>query len=73
MNNLAHVTQREVQVLQLVAHEYTTKEIASTLYISNHTVISHRKNLMEKLGVKNVAGLVRRAFETHLLQLESQL
>lgn len=73
MNINRSITIREVEILKLVAHEYTTKEIASTLYISDHTVISHRKNLMEKLGVKNVAGLVRRAFEIHLLQLESHL
>lgn len=70
MNINRSITIREVEILKLVAHEYTTKEIASTLYISDHTVISHRKSLMEKLEVKNVAGLVRRAFETHLLQLE---
>jgi len=70
MNHASQISRREVQVLQLVANEYTTKEIASTLFISDHTVISHRKNLMEKLGARNVAGLVRRGFEIRLLQLE---
>jgi len=53
----------------MVSMEHTTKEIADALYISTHTVISHRKNLMIKLDVKNTAGLVRRGFEYGLLQL----
>ena len=61
------ISPREREVLHLIAYEYTAKEIASQLYISNHTAITHRKNLMEKLHVKNTAGLVRRAFELGLL------
>lgn len=57
------ISPREKEVLQLIAHEYTAKEIASMLYISTHTVDSHRKNLFEKLEVKNTAGMVRVAFE----------
>lgn len=65
------ISPRERTVLQLVAHEKTTKEIAAELYISSHTALSHRKNLMEKLEVKNTAGLVRRAFELGFLSLAS--
>lgn len=61
------ITAREKEVLELIAYEYTTNEIASELYISNHTVISHRKNLLQKMRVKNVAGLIRRGFESGLL------
>ncbi|MEL6122833.1 MAG: helix-turn-helix transcriptional regulator [Bacteroidota bacterium] len=68
MNHLV-VSEREREVLRLIAYEYTSKEIASMLYISPHTTISHRKNLMEKLDVRNTAGLVRRAFETGILSL----
>jgi DNA-binding CsgD family transcriptional regulator len=63
------ISSREHQVLYLVAHERTAKEIADELFISNHTAISHRKNLMEKLHVRNTAGLVRRAFELGFLSL----
>ena len=63
------VSPREHEVLELIAHEYTSKEIAHRLYISTHTVLSHRKNLYEKLGVKNTAGLIRSAFECGLLPL----
>jgi len=62
------VSPREKEVLHLIAYEYTTKEIASKLYISTHTADSHRKNLMQKLRVRNVAGMVRVAFEKGILQ-----
>jgi len=61
------VSQRELQVLELVAFEHTMKEVASKLFISEHTVVSHRKNLMTKLKVKNTAGMIRRGFELGLL------
>ncbi len=64
MNN---ISPREAEVLHLISNEYTTKEIANTLYISTHTADSHRKNLMLKLGAKNTAGLIRRGFENRLL------
>jgi len=61
------ISPREQEVLYLTAHEYTISMIASELFISHHTVISHRKNLLEKLDVKNMAGMVRRGFELGLL------
>ena len=61
------ITSREIQVLRQVSFGLTTKEIASRLFISNHTVISHKKKLMEKMAVKNMAELVRRGFEYGLL------
>ena len=57
------ISKREAEVLKLIADEYTTKEIASELYISFQTVLSHRKNLLDKMEVKNTAGLIRKAFE----------
>lgn len=63
----ALISNREQEVLRLIAFENTSKEIAVQLYISYHTADSHRKNLMEKLEVKNTAGLIRRAFELGLL------
>lgn len=61
------ISSREKQVLELISFEYTTKEIAKELIISFHTAISHRKNLIEKMGVRNTAGLVRRGFELGLI------
>ncbi len=62
----AELTKREVEVLKLIAQEYNTKEIADKLFISTHTVETHRKNLLSKLGVKNSAGLARYAAKNHL-------
>ena len=50
---------REVDVLKLLANEKSTKQIADELFISFHTVESHRANLFRKLEVKNLAGLVK--------------
>ena len=51
------LTEREIEVVKLVAVGKTNKEIAGELYISFHTVISHRKNITEKLGIKSISGL----------------
>jgi DNA-binding CsgD family transcriptional regulator len=48
---------REIDVLKLVARGYINKQIADKLFISMHTVISHRKNITRKLGIKTVSGL----------------
>ena len=52
------ITFKEKQVLALVASGLTTKEIASRLNLSHHTVESHRKNLLRKWAAKNSAELV---------------
>jgi DNA-binding CsgD family transcriptional regulator len=52
------LTSREKEILALIIKEYTTEEIANEIFISTKTVESHRSNLMQKLGVKNSAGLV---------------
>ena len=61
------LSSRETEVLLLIAYEYTAKEIASKLYISTHTVDTHRKKLQLKLDAKNTAGMVRRGFEIGVL------
>lgn len=58
---------REIEVLTLIAQEYSNSEIAEKLYISIRTVDTHRRNLLEKLGVKNTAGLVKFAIQKGLL------
>lgn len=57
------LTPREVEVLKLIAEEYSNQEIAETLYISSRTVDTHRRNLLEKLQLKNTAGLVKFAIQ----------
>jgi DNA-binding CsgD family transcriptional regulator len=51
------LSNREIDVLKLVALGYANKEIAEKLFISTHTVMSHRKNMTEKLGIKSISGL----------------
>jgi len=62
------VSDRERQVLQLVAEGKTTKEIASLLGISAKTAESHRSNLMDKLNIHDTAGLVRYAIKNGLIE-----
>jgi DNA-binding NarL/FixJ family response regulator len=64
----APLTAREKEVITLIAQGFTSKEIAAKLYISVATVETHRTNLMTKLGVRNVAGLVSYAFRTGLVK-----
>ena len=55
------ISPREKQVLRLIANGYSSKEIAEMLFISNHTAISHRKNLIVKFQVRNTAHLIKKA------------
>jgi DNA-binding NarL/FixJ family response regulator len=52
------LTEREKEVLVLIIKEFSNQEIADNLYISKRTVDAHKRNLLEKTGAKNVAGLV---------------
>ncbi|SHI37358.1 response regulator [Flavobacterium terrae] len=58
---------REKEVLELIAKEYTTQEIANELYLSPNTVETYRQNLLRKLDAKNSAGIVAKAFQLGLL------
>ena len=61
------LTNREKEILALISNEYSTKEIASSLFISVNTVETHRKNLIKKLKVKNVVGLALYAHKHQLI------
>jgi DNA-binding CsgD family transcriptional regulator len=54
-------------VLKLIAQEYTNGEIAEKLFISIRTVDTHRRNLLEKLQVKNTVGLVKYAIDKGII------
>ncbi|UOB19121.1 response regulator transcription factor [Abyssalbus ytuae] len=64
-----HLTSRETEVLELIAREYTTSEIADHLFLSIRTVEGHRKNLISKLGVKNTAGLIMKAIKEKIISV----
>jgi DNA-binding CsgD family transcriptional regulator len=56
---VAELSRREVEILKMIGQEYSSPEIARHLFISVKTVETHRKNLMKKLGVKSMTGLLR--------------
>lgn len=62
------ISAREKEVLALVAHGLSTREIAARLGLSSRTVDNHRTNIMRKLDVHNVAGLVRLAVSSGLVE-----
>lgn len=56
-NRDSQISNREKDILKLVALGFTNKEIADKKFISIHTVITHRKNITAKLGIRTIAGL----------------
>ncbi|MBK1439994.1 response regulator transcription factor [Parapedobacter sp. ISTM3] len=68
LKSVPKVTRREKEILHQAAKGLTTQEIAAVLFISPHTVESHRKNLMEKFEVKNLASAIKLAMEYGLIQ-----
>lgn len=62
-----NLTKRELEVLKLIAQAMSNKQIGKELYISDQTVGVHRKNIMRKLRVNNAAGLMRIAYDSHIL------
>ena len=61
------LSERETEVLKLIAAEYTQQQIAEKLFISPHTVIFHRRKLLFKFDTKNTAGLIKAAMEKGFL------
>jgi DNA-binding NarL/FixJ family response regulator len=62
-----HLSGRETEVLQLIAEGLTNTQVAEKLFLSTHTVTTHRKNIMSKLGVNNTAAMVMYAVKTGLV------
>jgi DNA-binding NarL/FixJ family response regulator len=62
------LTQREREVVQLIAEGRTTKEIATKLGVSEKTVESHRSNILRRLGLHSAVDLVRYAIRNHLIE-----
>lgn len=62
------LTQREKEVLELIGAEYTTREIAEKLFLSFHTAENYRNNLIQKLEVKNTAGLIKAGIQLGLIK-----
>ena len=66
--DLIILTEREQEVLQLLAREFTNEKIASALHISYRTVETHRKNIMQKTQSHNLAGLLKYAYSKGLVK-----
>jgi DNA-binding NarL/FixJ family response regulator len=63
----ANLTKREMEIISLIAKEYTTQEIAEKLFISTRTVETHRKNILSKTRVKSIIGLLKFAEQRGIL------
>ena len=64
------LTERETEILVAMIKGLTNKEIAEKFFISIHTVISHRKNIVRKTGIKSLSGLTVFALINHLVLYE---
>lgn len=64
---IALLTSREKEILKLIADGKSNQEIATHLYISIHTVHSHRKNMLKKLNLKNTPELIKIAYKNNLI------
>lgn len=64
---LSELTEREIEIVRLIAEGLSNKEIGDRLFISHRTVDTHRTNVMAKLGLHNVAGIVRFAIQHGLM------
>jgi len=65
----AELTKREIEVLRMVTKGHSNKEIADLLFVSIHTVISHRKNISEKTGIKSASGLTMYAILKKIIDM----
>lgn len=61
------LSNKENEVLQLISKGFTTKEIATKLFVSTRTIETHRANILKKLEVKNTAALIKKATDTNLI------
>lgn len=61
--NPISISEREIEIITLIAEGLTNIEISDKLFLSKHTVTTHRKNIMRKLGIKNTAGIVMYALK----------
>lgn len=66
---IEELTSRELEILLYICEECTTKEISEKLCISIKTVENHRMNMLQKLQVRNIVGLVKYAYESRLIPL----
>jgi len=66
-NEEAHLTAREIEIIQLIEKELSNKQIAEQLFLSERTIETHRKNIFRKTNTASVIGLVKYAYEHKLI------
>ncbi len=62
------LTKRELEVLRMIAQEFTNEEIAEKLFVGKRTVDTHRQNLLNKLHARNTVGLIKAAYKLELVK-----
>ena len=67
------LSEREIEILKLLVNGKMNKEIAEELFISIHTVVTHRKNIIKKLGVKSTAAMAIYAVANNIIDLDDSL
>ncbi len=63
----SHLTNREIEIVRLIEKEYSNKQIAEELFLSERTVETHRKNIFRKTKTNSVIGLIKYAYEHKLI------
>ncbi|MFN3528679.1 MAG: response regulator [Bacteroidia bacterium] len=66
-NQASQLTEREIEIVKLISQEYSNKQIADKLFISERTVESHRKNIFRKAGAHSVVGVMKYALEHKII------
>lgn len=67
-NEEVNLTAREIEIIQLIEKEYSNKQIADTLFLSERTVETHRKNIFRKTKANSLIGLIKYAYEMKLIK-----
>lgn len=67
------LTEREVEIVRLLCHQKTAKEIGEVLFITQRTVEGHKNNVFTKIGVRNIAGLIIYALQKQIVTLDELL
>jgi two-component system, NarL family, nitrate/nitrite response regulator NarL len=63
-----HLTAREIEIIRLIEKEMSNKQIADTLFLSERTVETHRKNIFRKTKTGSVIGLIKYAYDLKLIK-----
>ena len=71
-NALVHLTAREVEIIKLIEKEQSNKQIAQSLFISERTVETHRKNIFRKTKTNTLIGLIKYAYEHNLISKKAK-